>query len=330
MVYISVSADHLEKKLQHALSVLKYHFKDTSTYFMVETPNFEVLITELIDTEFFNSIEQNEIHILPVELGQFLDFSLFSQTHTLAYWSSLLQHKDLLYVLEHQRLVTMFQPIVFAENLDCFGYEGLSRGLLTDGRYLSPHTMFSAAKQLGLLSYLDRLCRESGIRHAAKQNIKNHLFLNFIPTAIYDPEACLETTINAISDSNLQVNQVVFEVVETEAVEDYAHLKQILDFYRAQGYETALDDIGSGFSTIESFHSLDTKFVKIDMDIVRNIHHNVANQNFFHRIMNLKQDYGVTIIAEGIERDEEYQYLKMHGVDLMQGYYFGKPELNIL
>lgn len=327
--YISTSADHLNIRIGQSLSILKYHYQALETYWIAEVPNFELLIEELMEGEFFNALEMKEIHILPFESGKIMDFGLFLKTKSLAYWVALIQHKDLLYVLDQNRLVTHFQPIVTADSHEVFGYEALTRGLKADGRLLSPKEMFSGAKDLDLLFNLDRQCRETGLKNAAEQQIHNHIFLNFVPTSIYDPSECLKTTVKAAQDYKLDPSKIVFEVVESEFIDDFSHLKVVLDYYKNQGYQTALDDLGSGFSTIEAFHSLNTEFIKIDMAIIRNIHHNLANQSLFERIMQLKALYGVTIIAEGVEKEEEYHYLKHHGVDLIQGYYFGKPQLKI-
>lgn len=324
--YISVTADHLLTRLEKTLSLLKYPFVFQGQYHIVQIPNFELWLSELLEGEFFDPLETKEIYILPVENDLEVTFAQFQRTKPLNFWLSLIQSKDLLYILENQSLKTVFQPILRASDLSLYGQEGLSRGLMENGKILSPQKLFSGAKALDLLFNLDRQCRENVIGQAAKQNLEGKLFLNFVPTAIYDPEECLKSTAEAVNRAGIETSRIVFEVVETEKVEDYGHLKRILRYYKNQGYQTALDDVGSGFSTLEAYHALDTEYVKIDMSIVRNIHHSPANQSFFERIMQLKHHYGVKVLAEGIEYQEEYEYLKKHGVDLLQGYYFGKPE----
>ncbi len=330
IVYMSAPAEHLETKLKQALSALKYHYKDANSYIIVDTPNFELLVSELDEGEFFNELETAAIQLLPTDIGEFLDFALLTTTHPLSYWRALYDHKEMLDILRHQRLITLFQPIVKANTLERYGYEALSRGMRIDGRYLSAFDLFEGAEALQLTANLDRQCRESAIRHAAKQQIHNHLFINFIPNAIYDPETCLQTTVEAIQTYELEASNIVFEVVKTEQSADQSHLKSILNFYKNQGYQTALDDVGRSYATFETYHALDPNYIKVDMSIVRNIHHNPEHQAFLEKLLPLKQQYGTLLIAEGVEREEEYTYLKNNGIDLMQGYYFGKPELNIL
>lgn len=330
IVYMSAPAEHLETKIKHALGTLKYHFKDAGPYIIVDTPNFELLVSELDEGEFFNELETTAIQLLPTDAGEFFDFALLTTTRPLSYWRSLYDHKELLDILGHQRLVTLFQPIVKADSLERYGYEALSRGLRLDGRYLSAFDLFEGAKALHLTAHLDRLCRESAIRHAAKQQIHNHLFINFIPDAIFDPDACLQTTLEAVATAQLDASKIVFEAVNTEDSPDQSHIRSILNFYKNKGYKTALDDVGRNYTNFESYHALDTHYIKIDTSVVRNIHHRPEHQALLEKLLPLKSQYGAVLVAEGIEREEEYSYLKNKGIDLMQGYYFGKPELDIL
>lgn len=325
-VYISITADHLSIRLEQMLCALKYSYVNQGQFHIAEIPNFELWLYEIWEGEFFDLLEAKEIYILPMEEHVLLGFEHFSKTKPLSYWTALIQNKDLLYILEHQSLKTVFQPIVNASDFSLYGYEGLTRGVKSDGQILSPSKLFSGAKSLDLLFNFDRQCRETAIANAAGKNLSGKLFINFIPTAIYDPDECLKTTAEAVKFYGLDPSKIVFEVVETEQVDDYGHLRKILRYYKEKGYQTALDDVGSGFSTLETYQSLGTDYIKIDMNIVRNIHHNANNQAFFERIMQLKHRYGVKILAEGVEYETESQYLVAHGVDLLQGYFYGRPE----
>ncbi len=325
-VYISVISESIQLTLIKALKSIKYDFQTLADYLVVYTPNFELFISELNSGEFFEPLESTDIKVLPMTKGAFPTFSDFKNTHSLSYWTALLESQDIIHVLKNQALKTVFQPILNTQDLSLFGYEGLSRGIRPDGRLISPLALFSSAKKLDLLFNLDRQCRESTIRSASAKGYTEKLFINFIPTAIYDPKECLQSTVQVISDCHIKPDQIVFEVVETEQVADYSHLKKILHYYHNQGFQTALDDVGSGFSTLEAYHALGTDYIKLDMSLIRDIHLNPLNQALVSRILSLKSSCQVKILAEGIETEAEYQYLKTLGVDYVQGYYFGKPK----
>lgn len=325
LVYASLSADHLFSALKLSLQILKYHYREVDGYLVITVPNFELLISELETGEFFDPLELHEIHFLPISPQQEMNFTLFRQTKSLSYWTQLLHAQSLVKVLGEGRIKTLFQPIVRASDLSTYGYEALSRGLHDDGRLIAPKGMFQQAKALDLLFNLDRQCREKAIETAALRGIEEKLFINFVPTAIYNPDECLKSTDEAVNKFGMNHHKIVFEVVETERVDDYGHLKKILHYYKEKGFQTALDDVGSGFSTLEVFKQLHTEFIKIDKDIIRHIQDNTHHQSFFHRLMTLKSQHGVTILAEGVETQEEADYLIRNGVDLLQGYLFGKP-----
>ncbi len=325
-VYMTTEVDHLQPKMIKVLKMLKYEYSTSGEHLIAMIPSFELFLDELWEGSFFNSLETRELMLLPLETHENMSFDLFNRTRNLYYWLELSRQKEFLEVLRTQKIKTLFQPIVRVSNLEVFGHEALSRGIRQDGRLMSATTLFESAKSLNLLFNLDRQCREASVYAAAAKDLQGHLFMNFIPTAIYDPKECLKTTDEAIKASHLKVNKVVFEVVESEKVESHSHLRKILNYYKEQGYKTALDDVGTGFSTIEAYHALDTNFIKIAMDIVRNIDHDPANQAYLDKILHLKYNNGVAVIAEGVEREEELNYLKSKGVDFVQGYYFGKPE----
>jgi EAL domain-containing protein (putative c-di-GMP-specific phosphodiesterase class I) len=328
-IYISTNVHYLFDRVAKTLSVLKYPYTFEATYLIVSVPNFELFITEIIEGEFFDALEMKEIHILPVERDIPLDFNLFKRTKTLLYWATFSQNKDLIYILKKQRIVTLFQPIVSVDNLDVVGYEAYSKGLKPGGLYLSAQSLFENAAKLDLLSILDIQCLESAAQHAAEHKMNKLLFLNFCPNAILDPKESFKSTIATIHEHQLNPKNIIFESVDTERLQGYSHLNAIFEYLNSEGYQTALDDVGGHFSTIEPFHKLGPSYVKVDMKIIRNIHLEQSHQVLLKRILRLKTLYGIAIIAKDVETLEEFNYLKTSGVDFMQGFYFGKPKLTL-
>lgn len=328
-IYISTNVHYLFDRVAKTLSVLKYPYTFEATYLIVSVPNFELFITEILEGEFFDALEMKEIHILPVERDISLDFNLFKRTKTLLYWTTFSQNKDLIYILKKQRIVTLFQPVVSVDNLDIIGYEAYSKGLKPGGLYLSAQSLFENAAKLDLLSILDVQCLESAAQHAAELKMNKLLFLNFCPNAILDPKESFKSTTATIHEHQLNPKNIIFESVDTERLQGYSHLNAIFEHLNSEGYQTALDDVGGHFSTIEPFHKLAPSYVKVDMKIIRNIHLEQSHQVLLKRILRLKSLYGIAIIAKDVETLEEFNYLKTSGVDFMQGFYFGKPKLTL-
>lgn len=315
----------------HHLKPLSSLFEEKGLIYRLEDGVFILKSVDLknilshIESINLSQLEQSDIKLMPLEHFDSPSFKDLKHFQPLKYWNDLYLSSDLLYVLNNNSLKIMFHPIVDAKSMKIYGYEALSRGVREDGSIIRPDHMFSMAKSTDLLFFLDRLCREQIIKRAFELNIGKRIFINFIPTSIYDPEKCLQSTDNAISKYKLDPRQIVFEVVETEYIEDYDHLSYILNYYRQKGYSTALDDIGSGYATTDGLLALKTDYMKIDMELIRGIHNNPVNQEIVSNYISIARKNGIYSLAEGIETSDEYKYLLELGVDFMQGYYFGKP-----
>lgn len=225
---------------------------------------------------------------------------------------------------------TWFQPIVRADDPDPtrpFAREGLFRLQDRDGTLIPPGYVFSVAADAGLLFNLDLVARRSAVEAAARARVRSKLFINFNPSSIYDPSYCLRTTAAAIEELGFRPSDVVFELTETHRAHDKAHLKGILAFYRNAGYAIALDDVGAGWSGLNLLHELRPDYVKIDMDLVRDIHEDAFKQTIVHHLLSIARTHGIGTIAEGIETQAEADWLIDRGVDYLQGYLFGRPAL---
>lgn len=325
-VYITVGADHLLEKLIPVLKQMNNGIQVHERYFVCRVEDLETFVRELSAQGGFSTVEERDIFLLAKDKDRVMDFGDFSEVKSLTYWKRLFDHVDIIDAIESGRIKTLYQPIVHNRTLEVHGREALSRAYDAKHNLIMPDRLFGVSKELDLLFNLDRQCRISAIRHATEAGFfPGKVFINFIPTVIYDPKVCLRTTHEAVANAWLEPKDIVFEVVESEFIEDYEHLATILDEYREKGYKTALDDIGSGFSTLAAFDKLRTDYIKVDMSIIRDIHKSPSNQAYLNQILELKTHHEVLIIAEGIETEAEYDYLKETEVDLLQGYYFGKP-----
>lgn len=230
-------------------------------------------------------------------------------------------------LINHGELVSYLQPIVSLQNENSiYGYESLLR---TEGtRQISPGILFSTANETGLLSLLDKRAREAAIK-AKKEKIPKGVksFINFLPSTIYNPAYCLQHTFDLVDKYQIDPQDLVFEVVESEKIEDIQHLKKVLYTYKKQGMKVALDDVGTGFSTLEVLVMLNPDYVKIDRKYISYCDQQASNQEFLLRVMDLAKKLKITVLAEGIERVEELEYCRKLGIDLAQGYYLGKPSI---
>lgn len=225
-------------------------------------------------------------------------------------------------VIKKELIICHSQPIVDRE-LNIYGYELLSRFKAEDGSTLYPGEVFTAARERGRLYALDRICRLNAVKYSAQLNTR--AFINFIPTSIYSPEFCLRSTTELANSLNIDPTQFIFEVVESDKVEDIEHLKAILAYYRERGFQYALDDVGAGYSTLEMLTDLKPQFMKLDLYYVQGIANDVEKQQVAKVFLQRAFEVGAVPLAEGIETMEDFEWLRNSGYQLFQGYLFGKP-----
>jgi EAL domain-containing protein (putative c-di-GMP-specific phosphodiesterase class I) len=232
----------------------------------------------------------------------------------------------LLAMMQERRITSYFQPIVHANApSEVYGHEALLRGVAADGTLVPPSRLFDTARGAGLMFQLDLAARRAAIATAASHALQGKLFVNFAPTAIYDPASCLRSTVAAIDTAGISRSDVVFEIVETERAHDPAHLRRILDYYRGAGFRIALDDVGSGYSSLNLIHLLRPDVLKLDMELVRGVDEDPYKARIAANLLDVATSLGIDALAEGIETQGELEWVREHGAKFVQGYLIAKP-----
>jgi EAL domain-containing protein (putative c-di-GMP-specific phosphodiesterase class I) len=213
-----------------------------------------------------------------------------------------------------------FQPIVDLESKQIFAHEALVRGPSGE----------SAASVLAQVNEnnryrFDQACRVKAIRGASSLAIQENLSINFLPNAIYKPELCIRTTLEAARVHHFPINRIIFEVTEGERIDDGPWFAQILREYKRTGFQTAIDDFGAGYAGMKLLADFQPDIVKIDMELIRHVDQHAARQSIVRSLVRLCEELGIRVIAEGIETAGERDFLLDVGIRLMQGYLFAKP-----
>jgi EAL domain-containing protein (putative c-di-GMP-specific phosphodiesterase class I) len=210
-------------------------------------------------------------------------------------------------------------------NQKIFGYEALIRGLNNESAYSIISKLNDDNRYI-----FDQQCRIKAIALASKLKLDSILSINFLPNAVYKPERCIRTTLDAAQKYSFPIEQIMFEFTEGEKIEDVNHLKSILKYYTAKGFITAIDDFGAGYAGLGLLADFQTNIVKIDIDLVRNIDQDQIRQSIVKNCLNLFRELNITTLAEGIETQQEMQWLREIGIELMQGYFFARPGFECL
>lgn len=229
--------------------------------------------------------------------------------------------------LRNDRFTTHFQPIVDFGKGEIHGHECLVR-LYTDRAYNGGEIM-QAAMSRGRIHVFDSYTRQLSVRLAGRQHVAgSKVFINFMPSSIYDPAFCMKSTLEAMRETQLQPHDIVFEVVESEAITDVKHLRKICEFYRANGFQFALDDVGTGSNSLQMVCDLKPSYMKIDKSLVTGLEQPMY-RSMVEKMVGLGREFGVQAIAEGIETEASAEVCAGLGISLMQGYYFAKPAANM-
>ncbi|WP_255447930.1 EAL domain-containing protein [Picosynechococcus sp. PCC 11901] len=218
-----------------------------------------------------------------------------------------------------------FQPIVNLETQTIFAHEALVRGLNNE----SAQAIFQHINDSNRYLF-DQSCRTTAIRLAAELHIPCFLSINFLPNAVYEPERCIRTTLEAAETYGFPIEQIIFEITESEQITDLVHLRKIVEYYRARGFKTAIDDFGAGYAGLNLLSEIQTDLIKLDMALIRGIDRDKVRQAIVKGVLQVAGELSSLVIAEGIETQAELSTLQGLGINLFQGFYFAKPTFQSL
>lgn len=216
-----------------------------------------------------------------------------------------------------------FQPIVDVVEEKIFAYEALVRGLGQE----SAGYVLSQVDDSNRYAF-DQNCRVKAINLAARLGVAQRnakLSLNFMPEAIYNPVACIQTTLDTARACQFPVESLIFELTEDQRIRDRQHLSDIFSEYRRCGFQMAIDDFGAGFAGLNLLADFSADILKLDMELIRGLDHRPVAHAIVRSMVQLCSELKTMLVAEGVETCGEYQVLRNCGVRLMQGYLFARP-----
>jgi EAL domain-containing protein (putative c-di-GMP-specific phosphodiesterase class I) len=218
-----------------------------------------------------------------------------------------------------------FQPIVDLVRGRVWGYEALVRGPAGE----SAASILAQVTNETLYKF-DQACRVKAIELAGRMlplDDDTMLSINFMPNAVYEPAACIRASLDAARRVGLRQERLMFEFTEDERFTDPAHTARIIAEYKRQGFLTALDDFGAGYSGLNLLANFQTDLIKIDMALIRGIDTDLVRQAIVAGIVGIARALNLQVIAEGVETDAEIMILRAAGIVLFQGYRLARPQL---
>ncbi len=223
--------------------------------------------------------------------------------------------------LDEDRFVLYAQPIVDLMTGQTVQHELLLRMRSEDGQIIAPGEFLPAAERYGLISEIDRWVIRQAVQ-IASEGVPTEF--NLSGRSIGDPDILRELA-TAIEESEVDPSLLVVEVTETAFVGQTEAGRAFAQRVRELGCRLALDDFGTGFSSLSYLKHLPADHLKIDIDFVRELTSSETDARVVRGIVGLAHEFNQTTIAEGVEDEETLILLREMGVDLAQGYLFGRP-----
>jgi len=233
------------------------------------------------------------------------------------------EREALVDIIFPQGVWTAFQKIVEMETRHVVGWEALARG--PRGTELEPPlSLFALADRYGLTDELERCCRRQGFRDWHRFGALGRLFVNTVPGTVRDPSFMGHGVIDYLGQ-HLSPRQVTLEITEREVIENFSLYREAMHSFQELGFTFAIDDVGAGYSGLETIANVGAAYLKVDMSLVRDIHHKKVSRQIVKAIVDMGDGVGSQVIAEGIQTEDEAQVLLDIGIRYGQGYLYGRP-----
>jgi len=238
------------------------------------------------------------------------------------YETNLRCSKKLVHAINSGNIVPYYQPIVsLKESTVPVRHEALARMIEENGTVTSPFQFLDIAKRLRLYPEITR-----AMFYKVLETIQNEMIAVSINLSVDDinNSVIAEMITNAL-DSFEYNRFITFEILETEAMDNYADVQLFIDSVRSFGAKVAIDDFGSGYSNFSHILNIEVDYIKIDSSLISNIDTDRNSKIMVETIVRLAQKLGIETVAEFVSTEEIYNTVKDLGVDWAQGYWLGKP-----
>jgi len=213
-----------------------------------------------------------------------------------------------------------FQPIINATAGAIHSYEALIRGPANESAGEILRQVMPSEMQL-----FDEQNRIAAIELAARLGLATRLNLNFLPSCLQYSPATIASTLSAAAGCHIRPEQIILEILEREMLHEHGHIIAALREHRGTGMFFAIDDFGAGYAGLNLLAEFQPDYVKLDMLLIRGIEGSGPRQAIVRGIQRTCLDLGIDIIAECVETEAEYDWLRGEGIELFQGMLFAAP-----
>lgn len=220
-----------------------------------------------------------------------------------------------------------YQPLVEAGTGRLLGAEALLRWVSHRFGAVSPVEFIPLLEQTGMIIPVGKWVLSTAIRRCTSWLRKHPDFILNVNLSYLQIQG-MELTpfvLRILEETLFCSSNLVLELTESHFVKDNRHVQEIFDQLRGQGIRIAVDDFGTGFSSLSILKNIPADVVKIDRAFIRDIRTSSFDATFIRLVVELCHDVGLSVCLEGVETADEHEIVKNMGLDLLQGFYFGRP-----
>lgn len=219
------------------------------------------------------------------------------------------------------------QPIMDAVTGECMGGEALIRWNSHELGFLMPVDFIPLAEHLGLIVvigeyFLRKACQIN--KYWSDMGVEKKLHVNLSIVQLVQKNV-VETITNIVNETGVHPENIILEVTESLAINDMAYMKKVINEIKKLGVGIALDDFGTGYSSLSYIKQMNFDIIKVDKNFIDDITSDDYAQTFIKLITELSEKLGAKVCVEGVEENEQLEILKSMNVNMIQGYYYGKP-----
>ena len=237
------------------------------------------------------------------------------------YKSNLKWTVELKNAIKNDKIVPYFQPIINNETNKIEKYESLVRLIDTKNRVISPFFFLDVAKQSKHYNQITKIMIKKTFKKI--ENLDFDFSINLTIDDILNNE--IKAYINTMLEKHQIGPRVVFEIVESESIENFQQVSNFILDVKKHGCKIAIDDFGTGYSNFEYLLKLNVDYIKIDGSMIKNIHKDKNSKIVVATIVNFAKQMNMKTVAEFVENEEILNEIKSLGIDYSQGYYFSAP-----
>ena len=233
--------------------------------------------------------------------------------------------QELSRIIDKRLIDPHFQAIYFLKPFRLFGLEILSRP--SESSFIkTADELFKTAIKYDMYYPLEMCCWEKAISMVSSRTKSEHLFFNCCPHMVENTR--FKNITDVFHKNKIPIDKVILELTERSAITQYDVFLKHLNMCRDMGFSLAVDDVGGGYSSLESIATTKPEVVKIDIHIIHGAHLDPVKRSIIKFIVAFCQENKIISIAEGIETQAELDVVSELGVDAVQGYYLFRPTMD--